>query len=525
MVASTIFRIDYEYDRKLDDFLREHGVEEYEVYDGSDEGAGAVPVNLDNNDATNELLWHGPENSLTLLFDDSAIERLKNGASIEDIETSLPHVKIGTFGRSSKIVIADINHDGLDDIVALQMYEYPEGSFQELNVYTTHGDRDFTIDKNYAEQMKRNDVTAVPETERTGIVRVGGGIWLRGDEAVSTELLQISDIEDDLESAPDRFRQNIPERFRVGSIMRETSWAGETTDDRLTQIGLPVRRIKYGSWLQDKSEFAIGSDGEIVDVLDPFKSHNVGGNISYIRSSDGEIFVTVTRKELKLVRRRILEKEGKVIDMDSAGQVFAKMMGMDIDHLIVMPEITGLVHIDQYVTFPKDGKAIILKLPEDHPDHEKLEEAKKTLVQNGFEITAEIEIPDHFLRNARSPFNILMHQDAESGQVRYVIPLDPVMIIDRTHGFLDLQTGELITRQGSISNASEKDDWLRKRRVRNEGRNVQMIYDTENPWDCVEAMKKALISCGVPQENISIMPHNGIGRGSLHCITNVEPRL
>lgn len=442
--------------------------------------------------------------SIGVIFNKTAEELVKrkefdNGNHCADDVYSFENDKI-----VSNVFLADVNGDDLKDIVI--------GTESGIKVFLNVT----LINTVCALKKEPAYFTAVPDYDRTGRVHVSTGSF-QHYEKLTDSLVNKHDFVDLFPASTARYlHEHLPEQFYVGSFSTRRDLFGSAPGlpERLAEQGIAAVADDGHHWIQDYDEFALVK-GVSAGVLARFynDNRNVGGNIFFVRNDRKELFVTMTEE---MVRDSILwigEDQNICLSKnDKVGlEEYLSVLTGEKMRVLIFPEVIDFAHIDQVAFFPLDGKVILVDLPDGHPQKAQLQVAKRVLKNSGFEIVAEIPLPQYNFDEGVSPLNIFVHRSPENGDRKYLVPMEPKLYIDARVG-----VGSDIT----VINGSEKFDTGEASNFSDE----YFIYDPTDIPQHTQAVVEALVRSGVRSENIVLFPDNGLGKGGLHCKTNTEPK-
>ncbi|MCX6770585.1 MAG: agmatine deiminase family protein [Candidatus Micrarchaeota archaeon] len=152
-----------------------------------------------------------------------------------------------------------------------------------------------------------------------------------------------------------------------------------------------------------------------------------GGNVTKAVSKDGKKLVIVGSDELAMTQYLYSQHANYKISTSDFKDVYKKAFGAD-DVLILggaSRQIEEMFHIDQAVLFPKDGVAVMVKVPKSEDSAkvvEMCEGYKKQLIAAGFDV---IEIPADYhmmLKIHISYANAICYENAYSRKTEILLP-------------------------------------------------------------------------------------------------------
>jgi hypothetical protein len=557
VIMSTFFnRVEHK-NTDLDKFITDSGTTNSDIYDASE--PINIPVDLDSGGLSEEILVRGgsisaePSCELTewLGIDGSTYQRrfkLFNADNFYYSGRKFDEIAIGDFNQDGKYDVAFSYHYLPKDESVQDESDPSQWAAQGVMVY--YNQMDFGMLDDFESDsipVPEPTIQGVPDYDRSGEVRFDSGLLsteekltgpISPTEAVDGLTGFFSSLAENVGSTnPLRtLEATLPPSVLVGSFEGDFSYTN-TTSERLVSNGLDITHTDE-KWNQDDQEWVWShEDNAPIDVIDNHDldgvnlnillSHfrNIGSDLSYARNAAGELVSINRGNHAPAVSQQgyfnpyayLGDTKHKSISADNIQELHETAVGAD--RLLQISDNPMFNGFDQQIFFAMDGKAIALK--HEYPSGRRSEDGSgdywhrydlPDIQEAGFEV-AEIEIPDNFYYMETSPLNILPHRDAETGKVQYFIPLDPIVFVNKS-------TGEHLDIRQPHEQAEVR-EFLRGEDVN--PRDLAMIYDQENPWQHIKDIQGILTSWGVAPEDIIVFANNGLGGGSLHGQTNVEP--
>lgn len=425
---------------------------------------------------------------------------------------------VAVLDAVERVFVGDFDRDGDEDYML-----YGKSGGEKSTVVYFNQTPAWSLGKSLEVQIKKREINGIPDYDRSGTIHISQSYDKQGVISSSTisrdevrQTITCSNLNGNL---PDDAFDRLPQRVvveQIGSDDLSRATFGKkleamghnalTIKDRFERSGFDVADDLSSFWPQDMEEKVVA--GGAVESVD---ARGDGGNIQYLRNDRGDLFVTVTDRMIRDVQRFSLQyQDGGIMSYQDGMASIGAKFGVDAGHVLVLPSIRDFVHLDQQMVGIDDGKVIVIELPKEHPDYKNWQMALDLLRGNGFSVVGEVQLSEYYLKNSRSPLNMLIHRTSEGKRV-YMIPVDPSALYNpENNEFIELGKNGYQDEEAVVGGRFSPLE-------------IFVFYDPANIPEHSRQVRDALIGAGVSEDSIKYFYYNGVGDGSLHCRTNQDP--